>query len=173
MRRIIIGSLALIVLAVPALAGPREDTLSAISRCASLADDRTFLDCIYGAAQPMRARLGLAPAPASQLQLVPPAGPALAQTPPPGAAPAASPGILGMFKGDGLHMAAYSFDNRGLFTVTLSDGTIWRQDAADSNFAHFGGKASNYSVTLAAGGSGKSRMTVRGEGGPYLVERVR
>jgi hypothetical protein len=176
MRPIIIGFLALTILAVPALAGPREDTLSAISRCASLPDDRTFLDCIYGAAQPMRARLGLAPALASQQRLVPPAGLAPAQTPPPGAAaPAAAQtsGLLGMFKGDGLHMAAYSFDKRGLFTVTLSDGTVWRQDAADSNFAHFGGKASNYSVTLAAGGSGKSRMTVRGEGGPYLVERVR
>ena len=41
----------------PALAGPREDSLAAISRCASLPDDRTFLDCVYGAMQPMRADL--------------------------------------------------------------------------------------------------------------------
>jgi hypothetical protein len=167
---------ALATLTTPSSADPRQDTLSAISRCASLPDDRIFLDCIYGAAQPLRARLGLAPAPASQQRLVPPAGRVLAQTSLSGAAAPAAPqtsGILGMFKSDGLHMAAYSFDKGGLFTVTLSDGTVWRQDAADSNFAHFGGKASNYSVTLAARGSGKSRMTVRGEGGPYLVERVR
>lgn len=172
----IMSLLALTTLISPAWAGPREDTLSGISRCASLPDDRTFLDCIYGAAQPMRAKLGLVPAPASQQRLVPPTAPVLAQTPPPSAGPApAAPqtaGILGMFKGDGLHMAAYSFDKRGLFTVTLSDGTVWRQDVLDSNFAHFGGKASNYAVTLVDGGPGKSRMTVRGEGGPYLVERL-
>lgn len=176
MRSIINGVLALALLAGPALAGPREDTLSSISRCASLLDDRTFLDCIYGAAQPMRARLGLAPALASQQRLVPPADPAPAQTPPANSGPASSApqtGILGMFKGGGLHMTAYSFDKRGLFTVTLNDGTVWRQDVGDTNFAHFGGKAANYSVTLAASGAGKSRMNVRGEGGPYLVERMR
>ena len=64
--------LPLVLLALPALAGPREDTLAGISRCASLPDDRTFLDCIYGAAQPMRGKLGLPPAPAGQMRLVPP-----------------------------------------------------------------------------------------------------
>jgi hypothetical protein len=68
----------------PALAGPREETLAGISRCAGLPDDRTFLDCIYGAAQPMRAALGLSPALPAQQRLVPPAspGPARAVLPP-------------------------------------------------------------------------------------------
>ncbi|HWU55632.1 MAG TPA: hypothetical protein VN175_09035 [Rhizomicrobium sp.] len=148
-----------------AWAGPREDTLAGISRCAALPDDRTFLDCLYGAAQPMRARLGLQPAPVAQQRLVPPLAPAPIQAPPPnaGTAPNASP----------LYMTAYSFDKRGLFTVTLSDGSVWHQDASDTNFAHFGGKASSYRVTLVAGEYGKSRMNVRGEPGPYLVEQVR
>ncbi len=78
-----------------------------------------------------------------------------------------------MFNENGLHMSGYSFDKRGLFTVALSDGSIWRQDANDTNFAHFGGKASEYLVTLTPGEYGKSRMNVRGEPGPYLVERTR
>src|ERR1700723_420843 len=74
----ILPSLALLA-AGPAIAGPREDTLAGISRCAALPDDRAFLNCIYGAAQPLRARLGLPPALESQVRLVPPANPALPQ----------------------------------------------------------------------------------------------
>jgi hypothetical protein len=167
--------------ASPALAGPRDDALAGVSRCAALPDDRTFLDCVYGAMQPMRAQLGLQPAPIAQQRLVPPA---YRGAPPPGAQVAPfqpvptqsandSAGILGMFAGNALHMLSYTFDKRGFFTVTLSDGSVWQQDANDSNFAHFGGKAPNYTVTLHQSDFGKSRMDVRGEGGPYLVERVR
>ncbi len=53
-----------------------------------------------------------------------------------------------MFSGGGLHMASYTFDGRGLFTVTLSDGSVWQQDPNDTNFAHFSGKASDYPVTV-------------------------
>ena len=169
--------LLLAALNTPAWAGPREDTLSGIARCASLPDDRTFLDCIYGAAQPMRAKLGLSAAPPAQQRLVPPASPSVAQTPPTAeaASPSAKQGgsLLGLFNDGERHMTAYSFDKRGLFTVTLSDGSVWRQDPNDTNFAHFGGKASNYAVTLVTGEFGKSRMSVRGEAGPYLVEQVR
>ncbi|HEY4077469.1 MAG TPA: hypothetical protein VGM26_11125, partial [Rhizomicrobium sp.] len=46
-----------------ALADAREDVIAGVTRCAVLTDDRQWLDCYYGAAQPMRADLGLAPAP--------------------------------------------------------------------------------------------------------------
>jgi hypothetical protein len=163
---------ATIVAAVPASAGPREDTLTSISRCGHLPDDRTFLDCIYGAAQPMRARLGLSPAPAAQQRLVPPPDPSLAHAVPSNATGSQRGGGLGLFNNTGLRMEAYNFDKRGLFTVTLSDGSMWRQDANDTNFAHFGGRASNYAVALVAGEYGKSRLDVRGEPGPYVVERI-
>lgn len=61
--------LALLILPLPALAGPREDVVSGSARCASFADDHQFLDCYYGAAQPMRAALGLPPASAAQVSL--------------------------------------------------------------------------------------------------------
>src|SRR5580704_17815275 len=63
---------ALCALAAPAMAAARDDVLYGISRCGGIANDRTWLDCVYGAAQPMRATLGLPPAPASQQALVPP-----------------------------------------------------------------------------------------------------
>jgi hypothetical protein len=64
------------VLIVPAQARPRDDALSGAFRCAAIGDSRQWLDCYYGAAQPVRAALGLAPALAAQLKLaaVPPGG---------------------------------------------------------------------------------------------------
>jgi hypothetical protein len=164
----------LLLAATAAMAGPREDTLAGISRCAGLPDDRVFLDCIYGAAQPMRARLGLPPAPVAQLRLVPPASAAPVASPQAAAAPAPrNAGMFNLFGDSGLHMTSYNFDKRGQFTVTLSDGSIWRQAASDTNFAHFSGKASDYSVSLVAGQYGKARLDVRGEPGPYTVKKMR
>lgn len=68
-------------------------------------------------------------------------------------------------------MAAYNFDKRGLFTVQLTNGQVWQQLATDTNFAHFGGPARDYIVTLTPGPY-STRMDVRGEPGPYLVARV-
>jgi hypothetical protein len=50
--------------------------LSGAFRCAAIADSRAWLDCYYGAAQPVRAALGMSPALAGQLKLaaVPPGG---------------------------------------------------------------------------------------------------
>src|SRR5581483_8217954 len=58
--------------AAPARADARQDVMAGAQRCAGIADDRTWLDCFYGSAQPMRARLGLPAAPANQQRLVPP-----------------------------------------------------------------------------------------------------
>src|ERR1700749_2359927 len=72
MKRILFVGVGLVSLALPAMAAPRDDVLFGISRCGGIADHRTWLDCVYGAAQPMRSKLGLPPAPASQQALVPP-----------------------------------------------------------------------------------------------------
>jgi hypothetical protein len=180
-RTVMIQSSLFLLAAVPAIAGPREDTLAGISRCAILPDDRTFLECIYGAAQPLRSRLGLPPALDAQVRLVPPPAPALPQSAPQltnmsptTRAESNSGGVLSsLFGRDSLRMVSYSFDRRGLFTVTLSNGEVWRQDTNDTNYAHWSGKASDYPVTLVPGEFGKSRLDVRGQPGPYRVERVR
>jgi hypothetical protein len=59
------------VMAQPAADSPRNQVKAGSMRCDGVTDDRTWLDCYYGAAQPVRSELGLAPAPASQQSLVP------------------------------------------------------------------------------------------------------
>jgi hypothetical protein len=73
------------------LADSRQDVLSGVQRCAGITDDRTWLDCFYGSAQPMRARLGLPPAPVNQQRLVPPMMGAVPAYAAPAYAPPAAP----------------------------------------------------------------------------------
>ena len=175
---LLLGSLAL-----PAIADPRSDTLAGISRCTSIGDDRTFLDCVYGAAQPLRAELGLSPAPAAQIGLVPSTGPTTAIAPLPPvtrAAPASRgggffSGVLGNGKAEipPQRMTAYSFDSHGIFTVTLGDGEVWRQVDGDRSFAHWRGPASAYVVTIRNGAFGSSNLQVQGESASFKVNRIR
>ena len=61
--------------AAPAIADTtRDEVLAGVARCGVIHDDRVWLDCVYGANQPMRAQLGLTPAPEFQQRLVPAAG---------------------------------------------------------------------------------------------------
>ena len=53
---------AAVLVAMPAQARPRDEALSGAFRCAVIADSHAWLDCYYGAAQPVRAALGMAPA---------------------------------------------------------------------------------------------------------------
>lgn len=178
--------LALLPLAAaPAIAGTRDDVMSAATRCAGITDDRSWLDCYYGAAQPMRAQLGLVPAPAAQTAKVPPA-PGAARVfsvapPPPAAAPArqvsgppVTKGILGIFGAgtDDIKMASYQFDKHGMFTIRLSNGQAWQQISDDTNFAHWRGAASNYKVSVAEGGFGHAELTVVNDGQTYEVRRA-
>lgn len=48
---------------LPAAADSRDLVLDRLSRCYTLADTRQYLECLYGAAQPLRSELGLPPAP--------------------------------------------------------------------------------------------------------------
>jgi len=64
---VVVGAASLV--AIPAQARPRDEALSGAFRCAVVADSRAWLDCYYGAAQPVRAALGMPPALASQVKL--------------------------------------------------------------------------------------------------------
>lgn len=52
-------------------ASPRSEVRARSLRCDGISDERSWLNCYYGAAQPVRGELGLPPAPASQQSLVP------------------------------------------------------------------------------------------------------
>ena len=147
-----------------------------MARCDGIADDHAWLDCFYGAAQPMRARLGLSPAPEFQTRLVPP--------PAPGAAPRdAGTGAGGrlsfrcgrrrMMSKRTSTMTAYNFDRAGLFTVTLADGSVWQQLPNDGIRAGWRGAANGYVVTVSQGALGATSLTIAGTGVRYKVKRVR
>jgi hypothetical protein len=72
-----------------------------------------------------------------------------------------------------LPMAFYSFDRQGLFTVSLTNGEVWRQKDNDANHAHWQAPASTYRVTVKEGVFGASILEVAGDPLHYLVQRAR
>lgn len=169
--------------ATPAYAGPREDTLDGINRCRAIFEDRLFLDCLYGAAQPLRAKLGLAPASPGQVRLVPPAGtPNIVPVPmrpvsAPPSAVASRPAPTGPIRAGtkpGFHewLETFSFDGKGRFTVTLGNGEIWRQEAGDVPRADWRGRANDYYVELLADSNRTGQLRVRGETNVYRVTKL-
>ncbi len=170
MRFFLAGLMVLVLLPLSAQAGPREDSRAAITRCDQLTSDRNWLDCVYGAVQPMRARLGLQPAPEFQQRLVP--GAASIAVPSRKAA-VAPPAPVRRSNAAWLHLRAYSFDKHGMFTVTLEDGTIWRQMADDVNYAHWKEPPSHYMVSVGGGLFGSGTLEMRSDGNKYQVQRVR
>jgi len=196
MRRVLFVALGLASLALPALAAPRDDVLYGISRCGGIADDRTWLDCVYGAAQPMRSKLGLPPAPASQQALVPPPVPGQAA---PVAQAMAAPAMSAEQQKDYeefsqlsavpraiLRLAtpkeepteppttlkSYKFDAAGYFTVTLANGETWRQDAGDTLYAHWNKPAGTYSAQIIPG-SAQSGQRLRVGGQTFVVNKLK
>ena len=143
-RRILFSLLAagpgLVVLtAGPVLADVRTDAVAAVQHCAGIADDRAWLDCFYGAAQPMRARLGLAPAPGVPANT----GAVTAAPAMPAAPPRRKAGFFGRITNSvvstmtgedrpvvaNMGMRAYGRSSKtGGFLVTLADGQKWEQD---------------------------------------------
>jgi len=131
-------ALAAALISPPALAGVREDVLAAMQRCAVIPDDRTWLDCTYGAQQLMRAKLGLTPAPEFQQRLVPPVGVMAAPPIAVSAAPTVAPppprrrgGLLDVFSSSRpvavSVLVAVRYDSGGAFVATLENGQVWHQ----------------------------------------------
>jgi uncharacterized membrane protein len=141
----------------PVMATPRDDVRAGSERCDGIANDRTWLDCYYGAAQPLRSQLGLPPAPASQQMLVPAAG-SVPATPNPArtmAAPAERPGFFGRLlthteeKAEPpTRMVSYKFESGGFFVVQLANGETWKQVTGDSALASWHDRPGSYTVTI-------------------------
>jgi hypothetical protein len=159
--------------ASPALADPRTETLSAAVRCNAIGDYRTWLECYYGAAQPLRAILGLSPAPASQVALVPPAGAALPAAP---ARPATVVPQRALNDDEDYvprqPMTAYSFDGEGRFTVTLANGSVWKQIKDDSIKARWNAPAQTYIASVVPGMMGAHFLRVSDKHS-YRVSQIR
>jgi hypothetical protein len=167
-------ALLFLCLTTPAVADPRTDVLSTAARCNAIADYRVWLDCYYGAAQSMRALLGLAPAPAAQVGLVPPAGTAQPLAPVASAArsaPALPPEAYEDYR-PRQKMASYSFDGDHLFTVTLEDGSVWQQSKEDFVKANWNAPAGSYYASVTRGSFGSHLLKVSDKHS-YRVKRLR
>ena len=167
-------ALVLLCLATPAGADPRTDVLSAAARCNAIADYRIWLDCYYGAAQPLRSLLGLAPAPPAQVGLVPPAGAAAPPAPVVSAgrpAPALPPEAYEDYR-PRQKLASYSFDADHLFTVTLEDGSVWQQSKEDFVKARWNAPAGSYYASVTRGSFGSHLLKVSDKHS-YRVKRLR
>jgi hypothetical protein len=169
-----------------ALADAREDVVSSLTRCAALTDDRQWLDCYYGAAQPMRAWLGLSPAPQAQLKLLSvqpkPAGlPATVTRATVRSGPPPMPkrsGIFDIFSGDDIvnntPIQSYEVTRDG-FTVTLPDGQVWRQtdDDASKNPVRWRQPAASMRVTISQGAMHSFNLVLNDENLHHKVTRIR
>lgn len=178
MNRAMIAMVLLAASGSAAQAGTRDDVLSGIARCGGISDDRVWLNCLYGAAQPMRSELGLPPAPASQTSLVPAASatsPHFSAAAPAASEPKESNGFLAyMLGGDAvvtaMPLSAYRFDSQGFFTITLANGQVWEE--RDGPLAHWSGPASRYIATITKGAVGSFNLTIADESAQYKVLRI-
>jgi hypothetical protein len=176
----VFGFAAVLAITSPASADPtRDSVMDGAARCEGIPDNRVWLDCFYGSAQPMRALLGLAPAPDSQTRLVPAPGAAYG-----GAVVHRAPtgqksesfwgGIIGNTKplADNMPMTAYGFGRDGRFTVTMPDGHVWQQAESDIRKARWKKAATSYKVTI-NNSTSTDLFDMRVEGVVYKVNRVR
>lgn len=177
---------------LPVLADAREDVVNGMTRCAGLTDDHQWLDCYYGAAQPMRAWLGLSPAPQSQLKLLQqssqPSAPANAVPlpatvtraavrtgPPP---PPKRSNIFDVFGGSDVvnnaPIQSYQVSAKG-FTVTLPDGQVWKQTEEDAaKFpVDWRDAATSMRVTISQGAMHSFNLVMGDESRHHKVTRVK
>ena len=70
-----------------------------------------------------------------------------------------------------MRLSNYSFTG-GLFTVTLSDGEVWKQSPYDNLRAHWSGPATGYVVMVTVDMMGSHVLRVKGDH-DYRVMRVK
>jgi hypothetical protein len=173
-----------ISIATPLKADTRDDVLAGVQRCGIIQDDRVWLDCVYGAQQPMRARLALPPAPEFQQRLVPSASVGAAAPMPSTArpvskpAPRQKPGFFQTLVGDVppfavSRMTSYRTLKSGAFVVVLENGQEWRQTDAEGGAPTWIMKPSAYRVTITQGGFGSYSLSTSDSTRKYKVERIR
>jgi hypothetical protein len=157
-----------------AQADTRQDIIDNAARCGALSDDRQWLDCFYGSAQPMRSRLGLAPASEAQIRL---SGSASVVSAPKSeramqgfGAPPPKPLAINNLSAK---LVKYTLDSHGQFTVTLDNGQVWRQQSGDTAIAHWNPEKSvQYVIVINSGFLGSYNLAVQGQPERFKVERL-
>jgi hypothetical protein len=172
----------------PAFSGVRDDVINGVTACGKIANDRQWLDCYYGAAQPMRARLGLSPVPTYQEKLVkgirpirPPSDNSERSYEEENSAKNFNRfGLRGRQTDQNIDridavIVAYTMDNNHIFTATLSNGQIWQQLLGDTTLARWykSPRDFKYRVEITRGALGSFDFRVAGLPGSFKVRRIR
>ena len=194
--RSVLSALILGVISPAAIAGPRDDVLEAMGRCAAMADDKTRLAC-YDAAAP-RLKDALATPPSS-----------LGRTPSKeeqqswfgfdisglfggGSTEPTKPEEFGkertaeaqqareqaqatgqVIESITANVIDVAFTPFGQFIVFLDNGQVWRQLQGDSDRAHFKSSARENRVTISKGFIGSYNMTINDSDKLYKVTRIK
>ena len=189
---------AIVLLPLAASAGPRDDLIDGMAKCAALTDNAARLAC-YDALNPTvkAAQAEPPPPPAaappaqaaentpwydpfhvfgtSPRQQVRPeqfgAEDLSAPPPPPGTPAAAVPVEPQALDSITAAVTDYSFNPYGRFLVILDNGQIWHQLASDPTTAHFP-KGQKNTVTISRGFIGSYNITIN-DGPSYKVRRVK
>jgi hypothetical protein len=171
----------------PQDAALRDDVMAEAARCIRAGGDRAWLDCYYGASQPVRARLGLSALPhaagtPAQPVIVASAAPVARAMAPSGPPPMPrNPGLFsGMFRDPApivrkVPVKSFSFDGKGAFTVVLADSQVWKQSEEDAVYhpAKWRGAGTDMLVSIAPSNMNTFNLTVDGSDRYYKVHRVR
>lgn len=156
----------------------RDAVLSDAVRCDAIAADRQWLDCFYAAANTMRSELGLTSAPETHAVQIPAIASNKGTAAIAGAPAAANGNRFGLPEIPRTssrivsRLSSYTFDRYGIFTVTLSNGQIWRQVTGDTSFAHWKQTAASYVVAITKGALGSYNLRVQNGPGLFKVERL-
>ncbi|SRR5579885_3024842 len=176
-----------------AQAGPRDDVLEAMGRCAALADNTARLACYDALAPQLKTALSTPPAtldhpPTQQeqeswfgfdigdlfgtsqrTQTTPQqfGSDRLPQTQ--AAIETAQQQVDSISAG----VTDYSFTPFGKFIVFLDNGQVWRQIEGDSEHAHFARDPKNNHVTISRGFMGSYNLTINDSSKVYKVTRVK
>jgi hypothetical protein len=199
MRAIAVTLGLLAVASGPALAGPRDDVLEAMGKCATLTDNKARLDCYDAVAPRLRDALNRPPEalshpPTEEEQKswfgfnldglfgsngTPPAvqttpgqfgADKLAAKEAPPAEGAAQPEQPKPIESITATVTDYSFNPFGRFVVFLDNGQVWKQ--IDSDVAHFS-KGGGNSVMIERGAMGSYNMHINDGNHVYKVTRVK
>ena len=141
----------------------RSQVLSIAYHCDGQAGDRQWLNCYYAAAQPMRAVLGLPPAPQPGIKF---SGDEF------GLAARHKPDIARRVDHIESRMTSYTFDKFGIFTVALANGQVWRQVPGDTSYAYWKKPAASYTAHISHGFLGSYNLEVPNNPGMFKVRRV-
>jgi len=175
---------SLLITAFPASAGPRDDVIGALAKCADITDKAARLDCYDQAAPQLRAAAqtpapppavaqaaGPAPAPVSQ------GGSFLSSLDPFGDSPQGPSAQQLAFQPIGaeilpvtIGVADYAIAPNGSFSVTLDNGQVWRERNEHYEHPSFRSDAKNV-VVIERGLIGGYNLYLKGDGKPYKVLR--